>query len=249
MKDTTLREAAVASDRPTADGIYREFAMPVSRLCRRMIRNYATAEDAAQEAWIEIVKALPSFEGRSKTSTWVWTIARRAIFRHLKREKTYSSRFLREFFAMNENDGLDDMDLVPVEDRASWVRAQCSDCMTAILHCVPNDDRFIYLLRRLADLPYAEIAETVGENEAAVRKSFSRSSRKIGNFLSGECMLFNPRGSCRCKMRDPIRHVDETGDYLRVRDLTRRIMFLDSADSWYGNMGDLWAKFRASEGA
>lgn len=228
----------------SADEVYREFSKPVSRLCRRMIRNHSTAEDAAQEAWVEIVKALPSFKGRSKASTWVWTIARRAIYRHLQKEKTYSTRFLREFFAMNQDDGIDDMDRIPVEDRMMWVRTQCSDCLTAILHCVSNDDRFVYLLRRLVDMPYAEIAEIVGSSEPAVRKSFSRSSRKIGNFLSGECMLFNPNGSCRCKMREPIRHVDETGEYHRVRELSRKILFLDSADAWYGDIPDFWAKFR-----
>lgn len=66
----------------------------------------------------------------------------------------------------------------------------------------------------------------------------------IGNFLSGECMLFNPKGSCRCKMHEPIRHIDETGEYHRVRELSRKILFLDSADAWYGDIPDFWAKFR-----
>jgi len=230
-----------------AADVYREFALPVSRLCRRMIRNKAFAEDAAQEAWCEIVRSLPSFEGRSKLSTWVWTVARRAIFRHVKKEKTYSARFLRELFAMNEHDGLDELDRIPVEDRMIWVRLQCSECLTAILHCVPNDDRFVYLLRRLANLPYAEIAEAVGASEAAVRQTCSRSMRKIGRFLSGECLLYNPEGTCRCKMRDPIRHVDETGEYRRVRELGRKMLFLDAADGWYPEATDFWKEIAAQE--
>ncbi len=59
----------------------------------------------------------------------------------------------------------------------------------------------------LGDMPYAEIADTVDSSETADRKSFSRSPRKIGNFLSGECRLFIPKGSCRCKIREPIRRV------------------------------------------
>jgi RNA polymerase sigma-70 factor (ECF subfamily) len=233
---------------PSPETVYREFSGLVSRLCFRMIRNKSEAEDAAQDAWIEIMKALPSFEGRSKLSTWIWTITRRAVFRHIRREKLYSTRFLRELFAMNAEDGLPELERIPVEDRTAWVKLQCSDCLTAILHCVPNDDRFVYLLRRLVNLPYAEIAAVVGESEPAVRQSCSRSMRKIGRFLEGECSLYNPAGSCRCKMREPIRHVDRTGEYERVRDLSRRMLFLDSADSWYASVPDYWKPLPERDG-
>lgn len=225
---------------PAPEEIYRDYGVMVSRLCRRMIRNRQLAEDAAQEAWIEILKALPGFEGRSKVSTWVWSITRRAVLRRAEREKLYSTRFLREFFAMNEDDGLDEMDRIPVEDRSAWVRLQCSECLTAIMHCVGNEDRFVYLLRRLARMPFAEIAEASGLSDAAARQVYSRANRKIGRFLSGECTLYNPKGSCRCKMREPIRETDHAGAYRKVRDLSRRILFLDSMDEWYGALPNYW---------
>lgn len=233
-------ERAATDPAPSAEAIYRDFSLPVARLCRRMIRNRGEAEDAAQEAWCEIVAALPSFEGRSRLSTWIWTIARRAVFRHIRKEKAYSARFLREFFAMNEHDGLEELELIPVEDRLAWVKMQCSDCLSAILHCLSNEDRFIYMLRRLAGLPYAEIATVVDSSEAATRQSCTRSVRKVNRFLSGECMLYNPKGSCRCKMRDPIRRVDESRDYERVRELSRKMLFLDAADAWYPPPPDYW---------
>jgi len=234
---------------PNPEAVYAEFALPVSRLCRRMLRNPSAAEDAAQEAWYEILSSLPSFEGRSKLSTWIWTIARRAVFRHIKGEKTYSTRFLHEFFSLHENDGLDEMDKIPVEDRSAWARIQCSECLTAILHCVPDEDRFIYLLRRVAALPYADIAEAVEKSEVAVRQSALRSSRKIQKFLAGECMLYNPNGSCRCKLRDPIRKLDETEEYRKIRTLSRRMYFLDAVDTLYHPPKDYWKNLVKNETA
>lgn len=223
-----------AFEPPEPAEVYERYAGMVARLCRRMIRNRIAAEDAAQEAWCAILGALPSFEGRSSLSTWLWTVARRSIMRHAEREKGYSTRFLRELFALNEHDGLDEMDRVAVEDRLAWAKLQCSECLTAILHCVPNDARFLYLLRRLAGLRFSEIARVTGTSEAAARQSFSRSARRIERFLSGECTLYNPRGACRCKMREPIIRADETGEYARLREAGRRLLFLDAADSWYG---------------
>ena len=222
--------AAVA---PSLEELYREFQLPVSRLCRRMIAERESAEDAAQEVWLEIVKGLPSFEGRSKASTWVWTIARRTIFRCRRRERTYSTRFLRELFALRDPDGLDELERVPVEDRQAWVRIQCDECLTGIMHCLRDEDRFVYLLRELGALPYAEIAQVLEREEAAVRKSFSRSSAKIRRFLSGNCILYNPKGDCHCKLREPLRRVDAEGEYLKVAELARRMTFLEAAENFH----------------
>lgn len=227
-------------DRLTPEAVYEEFERPIARLCRRMIRNPSDAEDAAQEAWLEILRSLPEFQGRSKASTWVWTIARRAVLRYARKEKTYSTRFLRELFTIREDDGIDEMDRIPVEDRRPWIRLQCSDCLTGILHCVGNEDRFIYLLRRLVSMPFAEIAGVVGTTEAAARQACSRSSRRIRCFLAGECVLYNPSGSCRCKMRAPIREAEDPAAYERVRELSRRIAFVAAVESYHPDAPDYW---------
>lgn len=232
------------------DTVYHDYASLVSRLTRRMIRNGETARDAAQEAWVEIVRALPSFEGRSAPSTWVWSIARRSIFRYAMREKTWSTRFLREFFSAHSDDGLWDMDRIPCEDRQAWVRINCSDCLSAILHCVDNETRFVYLLREMARADYAEIAKITDRDEAAVRQTCLRARKKIRGFLSGECAIYNPSGTCRCKMKQPISIVDPNflAEQERVRSLYRKLCFLDRADAWYGNQVDYWKDLYEREG-
>lgn len=239
-------EKPFPEENPTPESLYRDFAVPVSRLCRRMIRDARTAEDAAQDIWVELIRALPGFQGRSKLSTWVWTIARRVTLRRAAREKRYSTRFLREFFAMKEHDGLDEMDRIPVEDRSGWLRLQCSECLTGIMHCLSNEDRFVYLLRRLSNLSYAEIAAVTDTTEESARQIYSRSNKKISRFLSGECTLYNPEGSCRCKMREPMLEIDHAGEYRSVREFSRRAVFLDAADRWYGEAPNFWSNISGS---
>jgi len=221
----------VAEAKPTLEELHRDFQVPVSRLCRRMIQDGESARDAAQEVWLEIVRSLPAFEGRSKASTWVWTVARRTIMRHRRREKTYSTRFLGELFSLRDEDGLGELERVPVEDRRAWIRLQCDDCLSGVMHCLGEEDRFVYLLRCLGALPYAEIAEVLEREEAAVRKSFSRSSARIRRFLSGHCVLYNPGGDCRCKLREPLHRADAEGEYRKVAELARRMTFLEAAES------------------
>jgi RNA polymerase sigma factor (sigma-70 family) len=70
--------------------IIEQYGPLVSSIAYRMTRNSALAEDAAQEAWLQIFKRLPSFEGRSSLSTWIYTIASRTILRYMKSEKFVS---------------------------------------------------------------------------------------------------------------------------------------------------------------
>jgi RNA polymerase sigma-70 factor (ECF subfamily) len=197
---------------PNPQVLYDSFALPVARLCRRMIRDREAAQDAAQEVWFQLMKSLPSFSGRSSIGTWVWTVARRTIWCHIRREKVYSIRFM--------------------EDRRAWIQLECDECLTAILHCVHNQDRFIYLMRTLAHLGFAQIGEVLGLQEAAARQSYNRARRKIGNFLSSQCLLYNPDGNCRCRMKAPIKKNYKASEYRKVRELSRRIMFMEAAETF-----------------
>jgi RNA polymerase sigma-70 factor, ECF subfamily len=48
----------------------------VYRLCSAMLRDPTQAEDVAQESWVRIWKALPTYNGRASLSTWIYAIAR-----------------------------------------------------------------------------------------------------------------------------------------------------------------------------
>lgn len=220
-----------------ADELHRRFAEPILRLSRRMIRDRETAEDAAQEAWAEIMKSLPTFEGRSSISTWIYTVARRAIMRAALKEKRYSARFLSELFELNADEGLPQFAAQAEDSRLEWLRSQCEACLTAILHCVRNDDRFVYLLRRVADLSYAEIAAVMEKSEEAVRQANSRSSRKVAAFLKGHCTLYNPDGHCRCKLSEPLALVPEAWE--PIRRVSRKLLFLREADRFHFPAGKL----------
>jgi RNA polymerase sigma-70 factor (ECF subfamily) len=52
----------------------------------RSIVGAANAEDVVQEAWIKILNALPSFEGRSTLRQWLFTIVRNEAIGRLRRD-------------------------------------------------------------------------------------------------------------------------------------------------------------------
>lgn len=58
----------------------------VTRLCLVEFASQDAAYDCVQEIMIQVAKSLSSFEGRSKFSTWMYTIVRRTIIAQKRKE-------------------------------------------------------------------------------------------------------------------------------------------------------------------
>ena len=54
------------TNRTTEEKVTIEYRGLVSAISHRMIQNPEMAKDAAQEAWLEILKSLKTFKGKSK---------------------------------------------------------------------------------------------------------------------------------------------------------------------------------------
>ena len=55
--------------------LYERYAPRVYAVVRRLAGDEALAEDWAQEAWIRAIRALPTFRGEARFSTWLHRIA------------------------------------------------------------------------------------------------------------------------------------------------------------------------------
>ena len=83
-----LAELAKSGDKNAMDDLLRQVYPRVLRICRSVLPYSADADDAAQEALLNIATKINSFSGRSSFSTWVHTVAAnsaRTTYRKLKR--------------------------------------------------------------------------------------------------------------------------------------------------------------------
>jgi RNA polymerase sigma-70 factor, ECF subfamily len=83
-----LVERAAAGDRHAMDDLLRQVHPRVLRICRSVLPYSADAEDAAQEALLNIATKIHTYSGRSSFSTWVHSVAAnsaRSTYRKLKR--------------------------------------------------------------------------------------------------------------------------------------------------------------------
>ncbi len=205
--------------------LVKEYGQMVSSICRRMFQNTDMAQDAAQQVWLEIIKSLRGFRGEAKISTWIYRIAYRTALDFARNERVYSTRFLRGYFRSG------DLDLPQYEglDKEIWIKEMCDKCLTGMLHCLDNEARLTYILKDIAQLAYREIAQIQEKDEQTVRQMVSRARRKLRSFLKNECVLFNPNGTCHCRMKKWVEQINLPQEYEKLRAISRSVnVYLES---------------------
>jgi RNA polymerase sigma-70 factor (ECF subfamily) len=70
--------------------IVREYQDKIFRLSYSMLRDRASAEEAAQDVLVRVWKGLPGFRSESSLSTWIYTITRNACLTALGRRELRS---------------------------------------------------------------------------------------------------------------------------------------------------------------
>ena len=69
------------------DAIYKEYMPQVIAAIRGVLGPCDEFEDVVQMAFIEVFRSLPSFEGRSKLSTWIRRIAVNVSYQHIRQRQ------------------------------------------------------------------------------------------------------------------------------------------------------------------
>lgn len=210
----------------TIEYIVENYGKMVASICRRMIQDKQTAEDAVQEVWVEVVKSLDSFRNESKISTWLYTIASRVVMRIAENERHYSTRFLSSYYHG------EDIEIPQYDDfdKRLWVSEMCDKCLTGTLHCLDNESRLAYILRDITMVSYREIAEILGVDEVGVRKMISRSRSKLRNFLNDECILKNTNSKCKCRMSKWVKEVRLQEEYKKLQETVNKINFYKASE-------------------
>jgi RNA polymerase sigma factor (sigma-70 family) len=193
-----LARRAAEGDREALSELVREIQHPMYRLALRFLGNPDDAQDACQEILIRIVTRLGTFEGRSKFSTWAYTVAVRSLLR--TRRRLYESAVLgAEQYAAALDAGMGDVDptLEEAEYRLLSEEVRIS-CTYGMLLCLPRAQRAAYLLADVLGLTDGEGAEILDCSRAAFRQRVSRARRTLRFVIDNRCGLVDPANPCRC---------------------------------------------------
>jgi len=163
----------------------------VYRAARSILKNEAEAEDAVQEAYLQAYRAMGTFRGDAKVSTWLVRIAvNEAITRLHKQTRRAEVIHLDGDDTQDHHSSEDGMNQSPPElpERAA-LRAETRRLLEAKIDQLPDAFRTVFVLRAVEEMTVEEAAAVLGIPEATVRTRFFRAKGMLRDSLSRDIDL------------------------------------------------------------
>jgi len=167
----TLARQAAAGDAAALDALLALIRPPVLRRCARLLPCFQDAEEACQDALLQVALTIGRFEGRSLFSTWLYVVvanSARQTYRRLKRRS------------------LEMAHAAPPVDRpdprtTSVIAGSRLDFLDALDRLEARRPELVaaLVLRDVCQLDYREIADHLGIPEGTVKSRINQARADV----------------------------------------------------------------------
>jgi len=160
-------------DRSAFTVLVRRHQGPLYNFALRQVRAPQVAEDVVQETFVRVVQNAREFKHEARFTTWVYTITRNLCIDQLRKgalRKHPSLDQARSDQGGGEGPSLGEQTADP---RASVEReatgTELKQRIARAVDTLPDEQREVFLMRELSNLPFKEIAEITGVPENTVK--------------------------------------------------------------------------------
>jgi RNA polymerase sigma-70 factor (ECF subfamily) len=168
--------------------IVRMYQHKVFNLVYRMIGNAEEAEDVAQEVFVTVFKAIDSFRGEAKFSTWLYRIAAN----HCKNRMKYLGR--RSYKATGELNEATEKEAAEAQPSSMRPHVDGPDAVLEGLElertvqdgikALEEEHRVLIILRDVEDLSYEEISSITGLELGTVKSRLHRARLQLKEHMA-----------------------------------------------------------------
>lgn len=158
---------------------------PVYNFLLRSVGEPAQAEDLLQETFLRIIKGSATYEQQAKFTTWLYTIARNLCVDASRRRKHRRAQSLDAPLDREEGGAtlLDvTVDRKAVVDRAV-IGKQLGERIEQAVGALVEEQREVFVMREVLNLPFKEIADIVGCPENTVKSRMRYALEKLREAL------------------------------------------------------------------
>jgi len=186
--DEELAALAAAGDTSAFETLVTRHQDQIYRLAFRLTGSAADAQDALQDAFLSAYRALGSFRGDSRFSTWLYRIAMNAARMQLRRHRRRRTEPLDDYLPRFDEHGRHVA--APSELAAAGHidevvdRKRLADRARDGLDRLPRAYREAFVLRDLEEMTTEEVADMLGVTAAAVRQRVHRARLMLRGYLS-----------------------------------------------------------------
>lgn len=184
--DAGLVEECRRGDPRAFETLVNRYKDRIYNAAYRFLGNHEEAGDVCQEVFVRAYRAIETFEGKAKVSTWLYSIALNLCRNRVRdskrkgRDKGVSLELLQER-APGRAEAIGAGGTTPDE---AAVRGELEVALQACLDALPDHYRMAFVLRTHEDLPYEEIAEVMSCPTGTVKSRLNQARRLLRDCLT-----------------------------------------------------------------
>ena len=176
--DGDLVELILSGSHEHFDMLYNAYFPRVYRFALKRLHDRGEAEDVAQEVFLTLLGALPSYRGQSSLLVWIFGITRNKVNRTFRKARPVLS-------AMDSDSVFDVEGPEPVIDDAIEARRLLGRCEEIISRDLTETQRRIFHLKHLRRQSIRAIAQALGKSEDAIKANLYRIRCSMSESLPG----------------------------------------------------------------
>jgi RNA polymerase sigma-70 factor, ECF subfamily len=149
--------------------LYNRYAGKIFSKCISMLKDEGLAQDATQDIFVKIFANLAKFSGKSKFSTWIYSITYNYCIDFIRRKKKEKNLFTSEMDSPPDIiEDVDDSELLEIE----------LEKLKFVLNEIPIGDKAILMMKYQEEMSIKEIADTLEKTESAIKMKIKRAKTK-----------------------------------------------------------------------
>jgi RNA polymerase sigma-70 factor (ECF subfamily) len=174
-------------DRAAFAQLVRRHQTALYNFAFRQVRVQSVAEDVVQEVFVRVVQNAADFKHEARFTTWVYTITRNLCIDHLRKRALRKHPSLDEGTRGEEGEGptLGEQTADPhasVEREATGT--ELKERIARAVDKLPDEQREVFLMREIANLPFKEIAEITNVPENTVKSRMRYALERLQEALA-----------------------------------------------------------------
>lgn len=190
VSDEVLMMRFQGGDQSAFTRLVRRHKTPVYNFILRTVRAREVAEDLAQDVFVKVVQNAADFKHEARFSTWAYTIARNVCIDHLRKAALRRHPSLDQ--VANNNGGeegptlgekIADSHFGASVDRVA-IGSELGERITRAVEDLPPEQREVFLLREVGNVPFKEIAEIVGVPENTTKSRMRYALERLQQALA-----------------------------------------------------------------
>lgn len=150
--------------------LYKRYSGKIFGKSLSLLKSESEAEDATQDIMMKILLNMSKFSGKSRFSTWIYSITYNYCIDFLRRKKKDPSVYV--------DDYLENLD-VPDDVEDKFLLEMNVSRLKVILEEIPTGDKTILLMKYQDEMSIREISHILNKSESAIKMKIKRAKQKF----------------------------------------------------------------------